>query len=161
IYPFARTTAGACQFPENGGERERPAQRYAQRAASLDRFVGESDQVAEHRRNAGRGYPGWIRLFNDEAEARGIMKARQLAIVLFALVVLGGIALVLRSRNATSWRETATVTKGKVLNFSLNDASHLAIKSGADELNLVKKGEIWTVAERFDYPADFTQVANL
>ena len=89
------------------------------------------------------------------------MKARQLAIVLFALLVLGGIALVLRSRNATSWRETATVTKGKVLNFSLNDASHLAIKSGADELNLVKKGEIWTVAERFDYPADFTQVANL
>jgi Domain of unknown function (DUF4340) len=89
------------------------------------------------------------------------MKARQLAVVLFALVVLGGIALVLRSRNATSWREAATVTEGKVLNFPLNDASHLTIKSGADELNLVKKGEVWTVAERFDYPADFTQVANV
>jgi hypothetical protein len=89
------------------------------------------------------------------------MKARQLAIVLFALIVLGGIALVLRSRNATSWREAAIVTEGKVLNFPLNDASHLTIKSGADELNLVKKAEVWTVAERFDYPADFIQVADL
>jgi hypothetical protein len=89
------------------------------------------------------------------------MRARQLAIVLFALIVLGGIALVLRSRNATSWRETATVTEGKVLNFQLNDASHLTIKSGIDELNLVKKGEVWTVAERFDYPADFNEVADL
>jgi Domain of unknown function (DUF4340) len=89
------------------------------------------------------------------------MKARQLAIVLVALIVLGGIALVLRTRNVTSWREAATVTEGKVLNFPLNDASHLTIKSGAEELNLVKKSEIWTVAERFDYPADFDQVADL
>ena len=89
------------------------------------------------------------------------MKARQLAIVLVALLILGGIALVVRSRNATSWREAATATEGKVLNFQLNDASHLTIKSGADELNLVNKGDFWTVAERFDYPADFTQVADV
>jgi hypothetical protein len=89
------------------------------------------------------------------------MKARQLAIVLVALIVLGGIALVLRSRNATSWREAATITEGKILNFQLNDATHLTIKSGADELNLVKKAEVWTVAERFDYPADFNQVTDL
>ena len=89
------------------------------------------------------------------------MKARQLAIVLVVLIVLGGIALVLRNRNASSWREAATVTEGKVLNFPLNDASHLTIKSGDAELNLVKKNEEWIVAERFDYPADFTQVADL
>lgn len=89
------------------------------------------------------------------------MKARQLAIVLVVLLVLGGAALVLRNRNASSWRQTATVTEGKVLNFQLNDASHLAIKSAAAELSLVKKGEVWTVAERFDYPADFNQVADL
>lgn len=89
------------------------------------------------------------------------MKARQLAIVLVALIVLGGIALVLRSRNATSWREAATVAQGKVLNFQLNDAAHLTIKNGTEELNLVKKNEVWTVAERFDYPADFNQVADV
>ena len=89
------------------------------------------------------------------------MKARQLGIVLVVLIVLGGIALVLRNRTATSWREAATVTEGKVLNFPLNDASHLTITSGADELNLVKKNEVWIVAERFDYPADFNQVADL
>jgi hypothetical protein len=117
--------------------------------------------MAEHRRNAGRRGPGWIRLFRDKAEASGAMKARQLGIVLVVLIVLGGIALVLRNRNASSWREAATVTEGKVLNFPLNDASHLTIKSGADELNLVKKNEVWIVAERFDYPADFNQVADL
>jgi hypothetical protein len=117
--------------------------------------------VVEHRRHAGRGYFGWIRLFNDEAEASGAMKARQLVIVLVVLIVLGGVALVLRNRNASSWREAATVTEGKVLNFPLNDASHLTIKSGAEELNLVKKNEVWIVAERFDYPADFNQVADL
>jgi len=89
------------------------------------------------------------------------MKARQLAIVLVVLIVLGGIALVVRTRNATSWREAATTTSGKVLNFPLNDATHLTIKSGAEELNLVNKSDLWTVAERFDYPADFTQVADL
>ncbi len=89
------------------------------------------------------------------------MKARQLAIVLVALIVLGGIALVVRSHNATSWREAATATQDKILNFPLNDAAHLAIKTSVDELNLVRKNDVWVVAERFDFPADFTEVANL
>jgi Domain of unknown function (DUF4340) len=117
--------------------------------------------MAEHRWNAGAGDCGWIRLFHDAAEANNLMKARQLAIVLVALIVLGGIALVVRSRNTSSWREAATTTQGKVLNFPLNDATHVTIKSSAEELNLVNKNDVWTVAERFDYPADFTQVADV
>src|SRR5256885_743546 len=117
--------------------------------------------MAERRRHASGSHSGGIRVFHDEKETDGVMKARQLAIVLVVLLALGGIALVLRGRNASSWRESATVTEGKVLKFELNDAAHLTIKSAAAELNLVKKGDIWTVAERFDYPADFTQVADL
>ena len=89
------------------------------------------------------------------------MKARQLVIVLVVLLALGGVALVLYSRNASSWRQSATVTEGKMLNFSLNDVAHLTIKGSGAELNLVKKADIWTVAERFDYPADFNQVSGL
>src|ERR1700694_2968773 len=89
------------------------------------------------------------------------MKGKQLAIVLVLLAALGGIALLLHSRNTNSWSKTATVTGGKVLTFPLNDASHVTIKTNGIELNLVKKDEVWKVKERFDYAADFDKVAGL
>lgn len=89
------------------------------------------------------------------------MKGKQLAIVLVLLAVVGGIALFLHSRNAASWSETATTASGKILDFPLNDVSHVTIKEGGAELNLARKDEVWTVKERADYPADFTQVSAL
>jgi Domain of unknown function (DUF4340) len=89
------------------------------------------------------------------------MKAKQLVVALVLLIALGGIALFLRSRNTTSWRETATSTESKVLNFSLNDVAQVAMKGSGSEVNLVKKDDVWKVAERFDYPADFDQIAAL
>ena len=89
------------------------------------------------------------------------MKGKQLAIVLVLLVVVGGIALFLNHRNSASWSETATTTSGKVLDFPLNDVSHVTIKEAGAELNLAKKDEVWTVKERADYPADFAKVSAL
>lgn len=88
------------------------------------------------------------------------MKGKQLAIVLVLLVALGGIALFLRSRNSASWSNTATTSSGKILDFQLNDVSHVTIKESDTELNLVKKDDVWTVKERADYPADFTKVGG-
>jgi hypothetical protein len=89
------------------------------------------------------------------------MKGKQLALVLVLLVVVGGIALFLRQRNSASWSETATATTGKVLDFPLNDVSHVTIKEGGAELNLARKDDVWTVKERADYPADFAKVSAL
>ena len=89
------------------------------------------------------------------------MRGRQLAVVLVLLAVLGGVALFLHSRRASSWRDTATSSEGKMLKFPLNDVSHLTIKNSTAELNLVKKDDLWKVKERFDYPADFDKVAAL
>lgn len=89
------------------------------------------------------------------------MKGRQFAIILVLLIALGGIALLLHSRRAASWRENATATEGKILKFPLNDVSHLTIKSSSAELNLIKKDDTWKVKERFDYPADFDKVSGL
>lgn len=89
------------------------------------------------------------------------MKGKQLALVLVLLAVVGGIALFLNHRNSASWSETATTTSGKVLDFPLNDVSHVTIKEGGAELNLAKKDEVWTVKERADYPADFSKVSAL
>ena len=89
------------------------------------------------------------------------MKGKQLALLIIALVVLGGAALFLIRRDTASWSSTATRSDAKVLNFPVNDVSHLTIKSAGTEVNLAKKGEIWTVQERADYPADFTKVGTL
>jgi Domain of unknown function (DUF4340) len=89
------------------------------------------------------------------------MKGKQLAVILVLLVALGGVALFLRSRNSASWRETATASGGKVLDFQLNDVTQLTIKESGAELSLVKKDDSWKVKERADYPADFEKVSAL
>ena len=89
------------------------------------------------------------------------MKGKQLAIVLVLLVALGGVALFLNSRNSASWSNTATTSSGKILDFQLNDVSHVMIKESGAEVNLIKKDDVWTVKERTDYPADFTKVSAL
>ena len=88
------------------------------------------------------------------------MKGKQLVTVLVVLILLGGIALFLHQRNERSWSQSATSAEGKVLSFPLNDVSHITIKGNSAELDLVKKGDAWRVAERFDYPADFDKVAS-
>lgn len=89
------------------------------------------------------------------------MKGKQFAIVLILLVALGGAALFLNRRNAATWSSTATESNGKILNFPLNDVSHIAIKGGGAELNLIKKDDVWKVKERADYPANFELISAL
>jgi hypothetical protein len=89
------------------------------------------------------------------------MKGKQLAIVLVLLIAVGGVALFLNRRNAASWSNTATSSGDKILNFALNDVSHVSIKTSGAELNLVKKDDVWRVKERVDYPADFDKVSAL
>jgi Domain of unknown function (DUF4340) len=89
------------------------------------------------------------------------MKGRQLAIVLILLVALGAVAWFLNRRNSESWRNSATSAGEKILNFPLNDVAHITIKGAGAELNLVKKGDAWRVAERADYPANFEKVSGL
>jgi hypothetical protein len=89
------------------------------------------------------------------------MRGKQLAIVLILLLAVGGVALFLHRRNAASWSNTATASGGKVVNFELNDVSHVTIKGRGAELNLVKKDDVWTVKERADYPANFELISGL
>jgi hypothetical protein len=89
------------------------------------------------------------------------MKGKQLAVVLILLVVLGGVALLLYSRNARAWRKAETATEGSVLKFELNDVAHVTIKGDGAEVNLAKGSDSWKVKERFGYPADFDKVAAL
>ena len=89
------------------------------------------------------------------------MKAKQLILLLVLLVVFGGVGLFFYNRSTESWKKSATTGKTKVVDFSLNDVSHVTIKTSAAELNLVKKDDVWKVKERADYPANFEMIGGL
>ncbi len=88
------------------------------------------------------------------------MKGKQLFILLVLAAVAGGAWYFLAKRHRDAWSETGR-GGGKVAEFPINDVAHLKIKGSADEVNLVKKADVWTVQERADYPASFEQVGTL
>jgi hypothetical protein len=88
------------------------------------------------------------------------MKGKQLAILLVLGAILGGAWLVVSKRNQASWSETGA-GGGKIVDFPINDVTHVVIKGSGGELNLVKKADAWTVKERADYPASFERVSDL
>jgi hypothetical protein len=89
------------------------------------------------------------------------MKGKQLALLLLLLAVLGGAGWYLQKGSRSAWSETAAGAGGKVVNLPLNDVAQVTIKTSLGELNLVKKADTWTVAERADYAADFAKVSEL
>ena len=88
------------------------------------------------------------------------MKGKQLFLLLVLCAALGAAWYFLSARNRATWSESGG-GGGKVVEFPINDVARLTIKSSAGEVNLVKKGDEWTVQERADYPASFEQVSTL
>ena len=89
------------------------------------------------------------------------MKGKQLAILLLLVVVLGGLGWYLQKSNRSSWTSQAAGTGGKVINLPINDVAQITIKGADGEVTLAKKDDLWVVAERADYPAEFTRVSDL
>jgi len=89
------------------------------------------------------------------------MKGKQLLLLLLLVGVIGGGAWYLQKGNQESWSGGAKGAGAKVLEFPINDVSHVQLKSSGSEANLVKKDEQWTVQERAGYPASFEQVSGL
>lgn len=89
------------------------------------------------------------------------MNRKQLTLILVAFVVLGGVGLWLRNRDATSYGTTASGMGEKVLgDLDVNAIARVVIRKGTNTLNLVQQEERWVVAERADYPANFTEVGE-
>jgi hypothetical protein len=90
------------------------------------------------------------------------MNRKQLFILLVLVVVLGIAGLVLYQRNQTSWqgggRQGAAL---KLLgDLPINDVAAIVIKGGTNQLDLVKKDNLWRVKERDDYPANFSEISG-
>lgn len=90
------------------------------------------------------------------------MNRQQLRTILFVGVILGILGLFVYQRDRTSWRSTARENGIKVLpELPINGVSQVTIQQTGGELALMKKNDLWTVRERFDYPADFGKVRDL
>src|SRR6266481_3592797 len=89
------------------------------------------------------------------------MNSKQLVILLLLVVVVGGAGLILRQRQSASWESTNPVVGKKLMgDLPVNDVAHIAIKQGTNELDLVKKDDLWRVRERGDYPANYSEISD-
>jgi len=90
------------------------------------------------------------------------MNKKQFIVLVVLVVVLGLWGL-------SKWRgQTASYNGGgkavgqKLLGeFDVNAVAQLAIKQGTNELLLAKQDEVWRVAQRNDYPANFSEISSL
>jgi hypothetical protein len=90
------------------------------------------------------------------------MNRKSAFLLLLALVVLGAASLFLLRREKNSWSPAASGSDGKLLpDFDPNSVAAIHLKDGAAEVVLMRKGGIWSVAQREDYPADFHRVGGL
>ncbi|HWF18593.1 MAG TPA: DUF4340 domain-containing protein, partial [Verrucomicrobiae bacterium] len=90
------------------------------------------------------------------------MNRKQFGILIVLLIVLGGAGwLVQQSRNrAAGAGEQGSGRKLLGDSFPMNDVAHISIKQGSNEVNLVKKDDLWRVGERKNYPANFSEISS-
>jgi hypothetical protein len=89
------------------------------------------------------------------------MSKKQFIIILGLFIVIGGYGLIRYQGESASRQKAGSAPGENVLgNLSVNDIARIRIKQAQGELNLHKKGDIWTVAEREDYPANFSQISE-
>ena len=88
------------------------------------------------------------------------MKGKQLALLLAVVVALGAAWFNL-SKTPPQTASGPGRSGSKVVDFPINEVARVTIKSGAAELNLVKKDDVWTVQERGGYAANFDQISGL
>ncbi len=84
-------------------------------------------------------------------------------IILLVLVVVLGLWGMSRWRGQTSSYSGGGNSVGQKLlgDFDVNAVVQLAIKQGTNELLLAKKDDVWRVAQRDNYPADFAGISSL
>ena len=90
------------------------------------------------------------------------MNRKQLIVLVLAAVCLVALGFFFSRRENASEREsTARMGEKLIKKFPVNDVEQLSIKQAETELTLAKKNEIWTVRERGDYPANFSEISDL
>src|SRR5258706_9099773 len=89
------------------------------------------------------------------------MNRKQVILLIVAGVVIGGLGFYFNQNRTRSWEGSDQKLGQKVLNnFPINDVERINIRQPQGQLNLAKKGDIWVVQERSDYPANFSNISD-
>lgn len=88
------------------------------------------------------------------------MKGKHLALLLLIALLAGGAWYFLQKGDAAAGQRSDGAGT-KVLDFPINEVARVTVKDTGGQLNLVRKGDEWTVEERADYPASYEQVSGL
>lgn len=88
---------------------------------------------------------------------------RKQFIILAVLVVILGVWGWQRWRSqSSSWTGGGANVGQKLLgDFAVNDVAQVSIQHGTNELLLAKKNDLWRVAQRGDYAANFSEISSL
>ena len=90
------------------------------------------------------------------------MNSSQFKKLVALLLVVGGVGLLFLSKDREAWSQSEAKLGGKVIpDFPLNDVNSISFKDADNETAVSKKNDIWTVSDRWDYPADFSKVRDL
>jgi hypothetical protein len=89
------------------------------------------------------------------------MNRKQFTLLMILVVAVGGLSLYLSSKRQADWQGAASDAGQKLLgDFQLNDVAEIHIASLTNDLTVYKKGDLWRVKERQDYPANFSTVGD-
>jgi len=90
------------------------------------------------------------------------MNRKQLILLLVVVVALGIVGVVVYQHNQTAWQGGGRQgAAAKLLgDLPVNDVAAIVIKGGTNELDLVKKDNLWRVKQRDDYPANFSEISG-
>lgn len=89
------------------------------------------------------------------------MNRKQFAILIILGLVVGGLGLYFYNKRKESFTATSFESGQRVLkDFPLNEVAHVRVKTTTNEVNLVRGEEGWTVKERFNYPANFSEISQ-
>lgn len=90
------------------------------------------------------------------------MNRKQLITLLIAGLVIGGVGVFFYNRKADSWKPSDQAAGKEILpDFPLNDIVQFTIKEPTNELTVAKIDDEWKVKERWNYPANFSEVSEL
>jgi hypothetical protein len=88
------------------------------------------------------------------------MKRKQLNFLLGAALVLAVVVGIFQLVRSAGWKGGASDLE-PFAKLPVNSVEKVVIKSAKDKVTLQKASDIWTVAERSGYPADFSKIREL
>jgi Domain of unknown function (DUF4340) len=88
------------------------------------------------------------------------MKKTHLLALLLVALIAGSAGLYLEISQSSRWNESQA-PQAVLPNLPVNDITKIEIRSATANVTLEKKNNRWTVAERDNYPADFSKIQDL